>query len=836
MISHYLSSALAQVRRTPFTSLASIFTLALGLACFVAAYGIATYWASGDTHHPGAERLVYVCAGCAGGRPGEVESPLRLAAELRRDIADLEVAGRIAPAFEVPVAAGANKAFLEVVGADPEIFDLFAFTFVEGQRQAALRGPDDVVLTEETAKRLFGNAPALGRTLVIDGQRELTVAGVIALGPHPTFLGQEPVRFDVLTNLTNELSHRFAALGMPLAMADNWNFHGVTTFARLPSSMSIETFQARVDAFAERVLPKRGDGRPEFRLTVHPIGNITTSIVDGRFTGEADLGMSTGTVLMGLGALILLVACVNYSNLTAAQAAARIKEVGMRKVLGADRRQLLMQHVVEAGVLTIPALGLALLFVALAAPVFRNALDVDVTYFLIAGPRGALFLAAVFGAVAVAVALWPTVILARARSVDALGLGRTRMGTGGLVSRIFVGVQFMSASFLIIVVAVGLLQHAHMRNAVFDAEADPVVLLNNLTKTGISPGTLQAELSAVPQVRGFTALQYEPWTGRSIARYIGRSGEKGSPGFRVMVKGAGTRYFEVFGLEVLAGRVFDPERDGSGAGLLAHRMSARGDTSPEAASVVIDRRFAEELGFHDAQQALGQTLYEPPHPQDPRALPGPGPAIGTILGVVETEHSRLGTGYSGSMFVFDPAFEQAQTPAVRIDRADVPGALKEISRVWEKVAPNLPLRTQFSDELFERAYAPFHAITATFLSLSIAALVISTTGVLAVAVHVAARRRSEIGVRKTLGASTGRVLSMLLADFSAPVLIGNLVAWPLAWGAAQLFFQPFAERVTLTPLPFVASLAITLAIAWLAVGGQVWKAARVQPALVLRAE
>src|SRR5690606_19823514 len=133
-------------------------------------------------------------------------------------------------------------------------------------------------------------------------------------------------------------------------------------------------------------------------------------------------------------------------------------------------------------------------------------------------------------------------------------------------------------------------------------------------------------------------------------------------------------------------------------------------------------------------------------------------------------------------------------------------------------------------------YAPLHTIAAVFITLSGAALLIATAGILAIAVHVAARRRHEIGVRKTLGASAGRVLRMLVADFSKPVIAGNLIAWPFAWMAAQTYLQGFAHRTPLTPLPFVISLAITLLIAWLSVGGQAWRAASLKPALVLRAE
>jgi putative ABC transport system permease protein len=831
MIGHYFLSALAKFRKSPFTTAANILTLALGLACFIAAYGVASYWRSADSQHPGADRLYYVCVACEQGQAGETQSAMPLAAALRAEILELEATGRIGFPTEFAVSTGEVKTFLNAMPADAAIFSMLTFDFVEGSADTVLQRPGDIVLTQAAALRLFGDVPALGKTVLVDGQRDMIVSGVIGPIRGPSVLTDAvPADFDMFVDVQSEMERVLTAAGAPLAVMEDWTAGAVTTFVRLPPSMSREDFQTRVDALTERVMTRDANSEPVFTHTAHPLRTMTASIVDARMGMGTDLGVSTGAILTGLGLLVLIVACVNYANLAAAQTAQRVKETGMRRVLGAGRAQLLAQHLLEAGLLTAAALALAVLVVTLIAPVFRNLLGVEATYFLTAGPRGIVFLAAVSGAVAIAAAVWPALTMARVRAGDAIGAGKRRSGAGGTVSRVLVAVQFFSASLLLIVVTVTQLQYAHLRRLTFDPAEDPVIVLDGITRGVADVATLEAALRAVPEIKSMTALQFVPW-GRSMnAMMLDRSGQPGAIGVRFATMSNGPHSFETFSVDVLAGRVFDLARDGSGAGLVASMM--QGET-PAPVSFVIDARMARALGYASPEEAVGRTLYAT---TSGGPEPTPGQPVGTVIGVVEADQSRLDTAYSGAAFTFDPSYEGAGNVAVRVAREDVPAAITGIQRVWDELAPDIPLRIQFNEALFEAAYAPFHVIAGVFIALSAAALLISTTGLLAVAVHVAARRRHEIGVRKTLGASTGRVLRMLIVDFSKPVLIGNLIAWPFAWMAAQTYLQPFAERAPLTPLPFVLSLGFTLLVAWIAVGGHAWRAATVKPALVLKTE
>jgi len=173
---------------------------------------------------------------------------------------------------------------------------------------------------------------------------------------------------------------------------------------------------------------------------------------------------------------------------------------------------------------------------------------------------------------------------------------------------------------------------------------------------------------------------------------------------------------------------------------------------------------------------------------------------------------------------------------VRISRDDIPASLAYIDAVWKDLVPKAPARRYFMDELFDKAYETYANLSAVLTGLCAFAFLIAVMGLIGMAVHITSRRLREIGIRKTLGASARSVVLMLLRDFSKPVLVANVIAWPFAFFAGRMYFELFTQRATMTPWPFVASLAITVAVAWLAVGAQALRAAAVKPAVVLHAE
>ena len=831
MIAHYLTMAFASFRRAPFATAANVVTLALGLACFIAAYGIATYWRSADWYHQDAGRLFVVGQSIvpAAEPPTDfvvnVSTPA-LARYLTIDAPEVEIAARamaLSDGSEVAVTAGDRQMFLHQANVDPAFLELFEFDFLAGDVRA-LDDPNGVVLTQATADRLFGDEPALGRTIFLSGMAERTVTGVIAPVRQPSFMGDGAdavVRFDFLGTWSSSF------LGSMWDAQESWAMNAAYTFVRLAPGASLDNFDASLQALAERRVPADQLIGQRLVLRSYPVSEITTRLLDNLLFGRSGLGLSTIGVLLGLGLLTLAVAGLNYASLATAQAVIRGKEIGMRKVLGAGRVQVMLQAWVEALVLTVTALAAALAVLALAVPVARALTGVDILYFLSAGVSPLAVLAGIVLFTALLAGAYPALDLSRLRPAAALGSGSRRSG-GRLLTQLLVGLQFASAGFLLILVVVTQLQRAELERVVLDAREDPIALLGTIgTRViGVDQDTFRNRLLQHPGIKSVSVTDHGPFgIGGIQGVRLARSADSEAAGFNGFYKNVDHDYFATLNLDVLAGRVFERGRDTVPADVYS---AADGQTP----AVVIDRVFAERLGFPTPQAAVDQVVYVPEELMGGRAAQAVH-----IVGVTDAETTQLqaSLNLSGTLYAFAPASPRGgQYPLIRMDRHDVAGAVAGIRQVWDELAPRSPLQIRFFDEMFEQSYRRYARVGQLFTVLACSAFIIATIGLIGMAVHATGRRRHEIGVRKTLGSTMPGVVRLLLLDFSRPILIANLLAWPLGYIAAQAYLSAFTHRIELTPAPFAMSLSITFVIAWAAVIGEVLRAASVRPAEVLR--
>jgi putative ABC transport system permease protein len=823
VLAHYLAVALAKLAKAPFTTAANVLTLALGLACFIAAWGIATWWGGADTYHQKADRTVFIGQGVT--RVGEGAIPIgpasspTLARYLKTDIPEVELAARIAPQSDTAVAAGGAKTFLDAAIADPELLQIFDFDFIAGDARTALDEPGSVVLTRDAAARLFGAEPALGQRLVIDGGEEGVVTGVIEPVREPSFMGTGPdaaIPVDMLRHWAS------SARGARLDQGEDWFSLNNVTFAVLPPGMTRRAFDARLAAMFDARVPDEAGAVFEAELKSFQASQLRTLGLNEQLLSQSGVGVSALTVLIGLGVLTLVVAGVNFANLSTAHALWRVKEIGMRKTLGAGRLQVMAQSWLEALLQTGAALALAVGVIALAAPAVRASTGVDMLFLLREGPGPYAVLGGVLLLVAFLAGGYPALVLSRVRPVEALRSGKSRTGSR-LFARVLIGVQFFSASFLLIVIVVAQLQRAHLEEAALAPGGDPLVVLNDVRGPGIDFDTLEARLEQIPGVESISLTDTQPWSPGYALMRLSRSPEQGARVVSGYIKRIGDGYFATLDIDLLAGRDFDRARDA--------QTTPAGASQP--LSLIIDRAYANVMGFESPAAAIGEMLYVP---SVDIGATGPSTAPGVIVGVSETETTRLeATGVAGTIYVASPPEgATAQRPLVRIDREAIPATLAAMTRVWDELAPDIPLNAQFAEALFEQRFQSYARATQVFMLLGGAAFIIASVGQLGIAVHVVVRRRHEMGVRKTLGATALGIARLLLVDFSKPALAANLAAWPVGYLAAQTYLAGFADRIALTPTPFALSMLITLAVAWAAVMGEVLKAASVRPAEVLR--
>src|SRR5882672_6165311 len=855
MLGHYLTIALRNLGRAPFTAAVNVLTLALGLVAFVGAYAVSAYWGSSERSFPNAGRTYVITASLAlkdgsiasGKMPQTTELYEKY---LRIDFPELETIAR-ANVWNRQSSVSAEGRMNRLVAAavDPEFLDIFPLPFVAGDPRTALRSPDGVLLTEAAAVRLFGTADVLGKTVTLGGNLlDATVTGVIAKIPEPSHMATGPSAsmpfelmasydlYDRLRQVINRPRPQAGAAqqaggsvpqagGTPAAPAagappqpsadpaaaapdaapppqrENWlGGYCCTTYVMLKrdGSLTGRDLERRLADFARRRVPPDQLELANVDIGAVPVTGLMVAQLDGQLLGKAGRWVSITTLLFALGALVLFVACVNYANLATARAARRAREIGLRKVVGAHRGQIVGQYLLEAALLTAAALAVAVVAVELVAPVVRNAVGIDMRLALLGSPRFWVFIAALLAGVTVLGGAYPAFVLSRVRPIEALRLGRVRIGPR-FASTILVGAQFAAASFLLIAVLVMYLQNAELERTALGATRDQHLVVNNFTPvTGVSGDVLIAELERLPGAKSVTAMGSAPWSDNVNLELLSRTPEAAA-GFKTAFQNAvAYDFFATLDIPLIAGRVFDRDHND-----MPPQDSPQGSNSAPrpTVNIVIDRVLAAQLNFASPQEAVDQIVYVP-------AALGDQAAAMRVIGVVESRPLFLrGFGATSNMYRLQPGGGM-QNMIVRFAPADVAAGVAAAEAAWRRLATQAPFTRRFMDEMFDQSYEQFARVNQVSAGLALFAFVISVIGLFGMAIQVASRRTHEIGVRKSMGARKRQIVAMLIKDFSKPVVIANVLAWPLGYFAGQAYLSVFIQRMPWTPLPFLASLAV----------------------------
>ena len=852
MLTHYIAFALRTFRRRPGTTLIKIFALSLGLSCFVGAYMASDYFDHTDSQWENADKIYaiqqkIILPGSSADIPTLPRTSPPVAKYMRKDFPKLVVAREIPYSQEMPVATEDGKKSVRVLAAaDPDIFKIFKLNFVKGDGATALAVPKSTIITEKAAEGIFGTTDVVGRTLLLQNLVEVTITGVVSEVPPPSVLGttMNSKHFDVMVSMDvlddllapqfqNMSNNRFTEM-------DSWLNAAFFTFVLLPAdgSFTIDDLRHGLQGFADRHIPKDQGGGI---FTATPISDLTVSSMNNVMLGGR-FGLSVTAILYFFGALVLGVACLDFANLATAEAAGRAKEIGMRKAIGASRTQLAVQTLVEVMMLMTIALVIVLIVMAVLISSLNHPVDIGLHLPPITRIGFWAGLLGILVAVSILAGGYPALVLAKIRPVLALRIGKTRGGSR-FVRGLLIGAQFVAASLLLIVVVVAYSQNLELRRTGLGQTNDQIVVIQkSLMEAKINPKTFRTEILNGPGIKGYTASANQPFSITGSLLDYSPSADPAAKRINCQRRQVTFDYFSTTGIKLVAGRDFSEERgDDVSGGRDAPKdldLSQPGKLeellkSAPPRPIVIDEATAAKFGW-TPKQAIGKTIYEkiPPLPYlGNKEVTAPE----TIIGVVENAPLEFLTiGPKNYVYEIQPG--GAPFPIIRISKDNIPAALKHIDAVWAKLAPATPIKREFMDQRFDEGFKMFNVINTVFLALAIFAVIIASMGLFGMATFVVSRRFNEIGVRKTIGATTGQVLRMLIWDFSKPVLIANVIAWPLAFMVAQMYLSFFISRVPLTPLPFLISLVATLAIAWAAVANQALRAARMSPALVLKYE
>jgi len=819
MFKHYLFAALSHFRRHKTITIINLLCLMLGLAAFVGTHWVVMVMDSADRYLPNANRIyaitqsvTFVGGITSGSQPITV---WQAAKYLRDDFPQLQTIARSSVPENIPVTVRDAKTSLSGRYTDAEFFDIFPMSFVAGNAKDALRQPHSVVLTADAAEKLFsGPQAALGQRLLISGTDEVTVRGVVNNVRRPSHMQSgSQFGFDMLVSMDI-----YEQAPTKQAARASWLTISMVTYALLPSDGSLTAQQLTQDlkSFAERHIPVE---QCNCSFGAMPLNAIPMTYANG-VVGTHRTGVTASFLMYVLGALVLFVTCTNYANLATAQSAARAKEIGMRRVVGASRSQVAMQFLFEAALLVSIAMLAIIILIGSGLAASKSPETAFVLQRVASSAKtwiGAILLLIL---TTLAAGAYPAFFLSKIKPIAAVQAGRSK-STPRKISRLLVGVQFTLASFLLIAVMVMVAQTAAMKRSATGGDvASLIVIENDLRSAQVNMESLRTELLTQPHIKSVTGFGTQPWGAIIGQLRINSSSDDSSPPRLALPNIVGFDFFQTLDMKLLAGRAFDRSHTGD--------ISKWKDSS--TATVLIDLAMAEQQGWQDPQQAIGKTLFlrgglSPDI--KPRPLQVIGVVDGKMLGIMTV-------GATSNVYFLDPT--TARYPIIKISTDDVKTALHEVDTVWSKLAPNVAIVREYPEDIVNKTYKIIGGVATAISAFSLLACIGALVGLIGISMHIISRRTHEIGVRKTLGASTRSIFALLMRDFARPVVISNLIAWPLAFLAMRAYLNLFAERSALSVKPFLLSLIVSVLVAWLVVATQTLRAARVKPADVLRYE
>jgi putative ABC transport system permease protein len=826
MFKHYLTTALRHLARHKTTTVINVLCLALGLICFAVAYGIVEYYRNADLYHEKADRTYVVTQ-----RSQVIDASTSVATlpfsgwsvapHLKSDYPELEIVARAVMSQEVAVATEGAKTYVLASFADPEYLDVFDLPFVAGDRRTALRSPRSAVIKEDLARQLFGTSNAMGKELLLNNLETVRITGIVRAPKQPTHIAAKfagkVVDFSLLVSMDTGAA-LVAANSPDTAFTANRSFNEIAfTYVvfRQNSAFTPEQLRADLPRFTERHVPPTF-GHVTFGL--RPVSEILDVLADIVMRSHLT-GFSNHTMVLILGAMALAAACLNYANLASAQATTRLKELALRRVVGASHRQIVAQALFEAALVIVGAAALALALLPGIVKALHDSTALDIGSQLYFSRSFWIWTIASLVTVTLLACSYPAVVATRIRPAHALQHSRAPTSKRRALYCLVVA-QFAIASFLFVATSVMHSQNERMHPA-RTYDDDPIVVIsNNTQQAGVDSQLLQTELRNNGSIKQVSAIDTTP--GEIVNYHRGRmlsSANLNSTHWANISLRIDHYFFKTMGIPLLAGREFD----------LAN--SADLATPSNTSNVVIDRALAAEYGWPNPGDAVGKQIYMASNlTKNTVGIPR------TVIGVVDNALlvPMVMDGSTSTVYSLDP--RRATILVVRLSRSDVAGGLRAIESVWNSLAPNIPLKQQFFDEQFEVSFKMMTGMLSVFRALALMSILVGALGLLGIATHTVNQRRFEIGIRRTLGASVQQVLFMLLKDFAMPIVLANIIAWPLAFVVAKAYASFFADKATLTIMPFIASLLLGLVIAWLAVLRQATSAARMNPASVLRHE
>ncbi len=792
MFQNYLKIALRSLLRQKLYSAINIIGLAVGVAACLAILLYVKDELSFDTHHVKSERIIRAIYEPRYGGKSEriLSTPSALAPVMRRSVPEVENAVRIYSYGAFLVSNGV-KTFEEKQACygDSTLFEVFTLPMLAGNPRTALGRPQTVVITRSMAMKYFGTIEVLGKSLRLGSTKWYEITGVIEDIPRTSHL-----QYSIFASFTSVTHY---------ATQEMWDSANFLTYILLRPQASIDAVQKKIPDIIKRNI-SADYGEASLSVSFEPLKSI---YLESEFVTP---GQPKGSIyqvygLIMLAVLLLLSACVNYTNLATARSQKRAREVGVRKTVGARGVDISVQFFAETTLLALVALVLGLLLLELVLPIFSTIIAKPLSISLLSTPVLVGFCTVIWGAITLLAGSYPAFYMASVRPDAMLKNGVRLQGSAKTARKILVVGQFAVSIVLVSGTLILREQLSFVQTKDLGLNAAQVLVFSiddRLTAERLS--ALKSEIMRSPGVINSSPVEQPP-TSMSNGYAVMNDGIPSNQRPVVTAIRTDRDILQTLGIKLLVGTSLP--------------NVAAGDST---SYFVLNKAMAATLGWKP-EEAVGKPF-------------NLSNRVGRVVGVMQDFHHESLHSAITPMIFYHSLNDQPSYMLVKIAPENIQTTLAALSDVWRKVIPHRAFEYSFLDKDFEALYTSEQVLAKVVSIFAILAIGIGCLGLFALTAFTAEQRTKEIGIRKVLGASVASIIALLSKDFLKLVGVAILLATPLAYWAAGKWLQDFAYRVDLSWWVFASAGLAAVVIAFMTVAGQAWRAAQANPATSLRSE
>ncbi len=790
MIKNYFKTAWRNILKNKFYASINIIGLTVGLTVGLLILLWINNELSFDQFHTKADQLYQVEAQIGSGSSRQIWAGVQgpIATYALKEVPGVQNATRIVGSYDYSVfrykdkllKPGENGSYF----VDPSFFKVFDFKLLRGNSSAPFPDDKSVVISETTAKRFFGDADPIGKVLLADNKDNYTVAGIIADAPE-----NSTIKFDMLFSI-NVKKNQYSGKDYWKSMDEDWGNYYTATFLQLQPGVSPQSVADKLTKIHIQHQPGPEASRVKYQL--QSLTQLHLYNPDG-----SPSGLQTVNIFFIVAILILLIACINYVNLSTARAILRSKEVSIRKIIGAEKKQLFAQFVIETALFFSIALILAFAAITLLMPLYNNVSGKQMQFNLFDASVWKV-VGFTIAATLVASSIYPALLLSSFKPINALK-GSISLGVGNATFRkILVVTQFVFSIGLIISTLIinSQLKYIREKELGYDKSYVFTFAMRAMEK---NYQAVRSELLNMPGVYGVASSGINIMNIDNTTSDTEWDGKVTGTSFLIHPIYIDKYYLSFFKIKFAAGTGFSGFKSDS-----AHYI-------------------LNETAVHDAgiTNPIGKRFKL--HGQN-----------GTIIGVVKDFH------FASLKQKIEPAIFSYQQSnwrmSVRTTGRDAAKAIASANKMWKQYNPAFPFEYTFMDEDYNNMYKADQRSGTLFSAFAAIAILISCLGLFGLATYTAQVKVKEIGIRKVLGASVVNITSMLSKDFLLLVIMSLIIASPLAWFAMNKWLQDYAYRISINGWVFVLAGAAAVLIAFLTISFQAVKAALANPVKSLRSE